>query len=697
MPSLKSLLSQVDAKRGARLELVSGRRPRLVFEDRPGARGDIRNLADEILTDDEVVALCEAAGAGRRLDALDDGPQAWTHQGAAGSFRVTAELRGREIAAVFAPDVQRRLSAAPKSRRSPSVREQPAARSTRGKGDEGRAGNRSASPAQARAAEREGAGRSLDRPPIRTQTTPPQRVRQITARSASRPGQPVQRQVHIERLVTIERPPPERSIAVERPPVERTAQVERRPVERGDDVRGGDRPPVDDRPPPRQAPPERERVPAMERPPPEQARPRDHREPSRRELERRGSESPSLRGQARAKILLRVAWPEEHGTASRLIPVLGDGRRLGASDLHLVPGRPALLRIAGSLAPTRDSFPTAETERAIFALVPERLRGTFEKRGGVDFALDLQKVGRLRVNVTMTLGGVKAALRFLPRDAPTLASLGMPARLIEATEHHQGLVIVTGPTGHGKTSTLAALVDHLSENSATHVICVEDPIEIIHRPKKAIVSQREIGSDTKSFARALSGALRQDPDVIVIGELRDTETVRIALAAAETGHLVMGTMNTPSAAATVEALIDLFPPGDQPQVRSTLAGALKYIVSQRLVPKADGTARVAAVEILPGNMSLWNLIRDQKTFQLKSLMQRGRSLGIVQLNDSLAELVANGTITKPIAMMSSDSPEELAGMLSGPEPPPLEERSEDGLGGLLHRAGAFFTRKGGDE
>jgi twitching motility protein PilT len=321
-----------------------------------------------------------------------------------------------------------------------------------------------------------------------------------------------------------------------------------------------------------------------------------------------------------------------------------------------------------------------------------------DRKGGADFALDVPKVGRFRVNMTLTLRGPKASLRFLPRDVPTFSSLGFGELLVSATEHHQGLIVITGPSGHGKTTTLAAMVDHINTRSAHHIITVEDPVEIVHASKQAIVSQREIGAQAKSFARALKGALRQDPDVIVVGELRDTETVRMALSASETGHLVLGTMNTPSAAATIEALIDLFPPGDQPQVRSTLSGGLKYIVSQRLVPKADGTGCAVALETLPGSLPLWNMIRDQKTFQLPSLMQRGRGLGIIRLNDSLADLVNKEIVTKAAALDASPSPDELEAVLRGhAEPPPQIEKQApkpDVPGSLLERAGAFFSRKG---
>ncbi len=250
------------------------------------------------------------------------------------------------------------------------------------------------------------------------------------------------------------------------------------------------------------------------------------------------------------------------------------------------------------------------------------------------------------MNVARQRTGLKACLRCIPAEVPTLSSLGLPAEIERATHHHQGLVLVTGPTGHGKTSTLAAIVDIINATTARHVITVEDPVEYVHPRKKAMMSQREVGTHTRSFQSALKASLREDPDVIVVGELRDTETVRMALAASETGHLVLGTMNTPSAAKTIDRLVDLFPTGDQQQVRMTLAGGLHLIVSQRLLPSIDGERMVAAVELLPGSVALWSLIRDAKTYQIPSLQQRGKGFGITRLDDSLADLVRAGRVPR---------------------------------------------------
>ena len=266
--------------------------------------------------------------------------------------------------------------------------------------------------------------------------------------------------------------------------------------------------------------------------------------------------------------------------------------------------------------------------------------------------------GRCRVNVSRQRTGTKICVRLIGNAIPKLASLGVPEQIEIATRHHQGLILVTGPTGHGKTSTLAAIVDILNANTTHHIITVEDPVEYVHPRKRAMMSQREVGANTKTFAAALKGSLREDPDVIVVGELRDTETVRMALSASETGHLLIGSMNTPSAAKTIDRVIDLFPPGDQAQVRLTLAGGLRLIVSQRLIPNADHTGLVAAAEILP-SISLWRLIRENKTYQIPSLQQRGKALGIIRFDDSLLELVKSGRTTLEIAKQWAENPEEL--------------------------------------
>jgi len=350
--------------------------------------------------------------------------------------------------------------------------------------------------------------------------------------------------------------------------------------------------------------------------------------------------------------------------------LLGEARQKNASDLHIVATRPSLFRIAGELVPVGPPIDAGVAEEVLLSTIPARLRAGFEREGSCDFAVAHPKHGRFRVNISRQRTGLKASLRLIGFEVPTLESLGLPAAIGNATHHHQGLIVLTGPTGHGKTSTLAAVVNLLNTDTTHHIITVEDPVEYVHPRKKALVSQREVGTQTRSFANALKASLREDPDVIVVGELRDTETVRMALAASETGHLVIATMNTPSAAKTIDRLIDLFPPGDQPQVRMGLAGGLRLIVSQRLVRGVDGARVFAAAEVLPGSVALWNLIRENKTYQIPSLQQRGKALGIVRLDDSLVELVKGGKVALEEARLYAEAPDELTFAITGKRPAP---------------------------
>ncbi len=336
-----------------------------------------------------------------------------------------------------------------------------------------------------------------------------------------------------------------------------------------------------------------------------------------------------------------------------------------ASDLHILANRPPCARVLGELTPLRPDVQKApEVEALLLPLLDERGRAQLERVGYSDLALEGPAGTRLRANIARAQGGLRGTFRLARAVPPTLDELGLPKDLAKVVAHHQGLVVIAGPSGHGKTTTLAALVDLVNSGSAFHIITVEDPIEIVYPRKAAVVSQREVGAHTRSFAAALKGSLREDPDVIVIGELRDRETVEIALTAAETGHLVLATMSTPSAAKTIDRLVDMFPPADQQQVRSSIAGALRAIVSQRLLPSASGDGVVAAVELVTGVLPLATLIREDKLFQLPSLMMRGRSFGMIRLDDSLAELVRAGRITSETALATADNRKELATRLS---------------------------------
>jgi twitching motility protein PilT len=404
------------------------------------------------------------------------------------------------------------------------------------------------------------------------------------------------------------------------------------------------------------APPPRPQRPSAAPPPPVQM-PRAQTRNSR--IPFRGSRPPPSEDVASSDAdRARIVAPGARREAG-LDTMLAVARAEDASDLHVVAGRPMLLRTLGRLEPRGEPVSAAAVEAMVSSVVPAALRPALARDGSCDFALNHTEYGRFRVNASRQRTGYKLCFRLIPQDIPTLTDLGLPESLAGATRHHQGLILVTGPTGHGKTTTLAALVAVINRDTNHHIITVEDPIEHVHPRRRALMSQREVLTHTRSFASALNAALREDPDVIVVGELRDVETVRMAVAASETGHLVLGTMNTPSAAKTIDRVIDLFPPGDQAQVRMTLAGGLRLIVSQRLVPTADGAGLVAAVEVLPGSIPLWSLIRDNKTFQIPSLQQRGKALGITRLDDSLAELVRSGTVTLEAARAFAEQPDAL--------------------------------------
>lgn len=402
--------------------------------------------------------------------------------------------------------------------------------------------------------------------------------------------------------------------------------------------------------------------------------------------------SPPAMPAAQKNVVRRAAGPVP-ANLKGITPLLAIALEANARDIHIVAARPLLVRVTTDLLARTEPLPTEEVDRIARNIVPPRLMQTLEQEGSCDFALEHPEFGRFRVNVSKQRTGMKVSMRVIPLDAPKLSSLGLPSALVNATHHHQGLVVITGPTGHGKTTTMAALVDHINSESAKHIITVEDPVEYMHRPARSVLSQREVGTHTKSFASALKGSLREDPDVIVVGELRDRETVHMAVSASETGHLVIGTMNTPSAAKTIDRLIDMFPPADQQQARMTLAGALRMIVSQRLVPSADGKKLHPAVEVLPGSIALYTLIRDNRTVQIPSLQQRGKASGSILLDESLGELVRSGKTTLEIAKEYADSPTEVENYVRGRAknlPSTGEMKAVDGglLGGLFKKKGA---------
>jgi twitching motility protein PilT len=348
------------------------------------------------------------------------------------------------------------------------------------------------------------------------------------------------------------------------------------------------------------------------------------------------------------------------GPSAELMALLRRGIERGASDIHVHAASPPRLRLFGRFEAQGDQpVAPADAERMLrSALGPEQTQ-RFDARGEVDFAWTVPGLGRFRVNVYRQLRGVDGVFRSVPARVPTLQDLGLPVSLAKYTNYHQGLVLVTGPANCGKSSTLAALVDLINEERAEHILTVEDPIEVLHPPKRCVVNQRTVGPHTGSFARALRAALREDPDVIVIGELRDLETISLALTAAETGHLVFATLHTSGAIRTLNRIAGVFPADQQDQVRSMVSESLRAVISQRLVPAADGKRRVPALEVLVNNKAVGNMIRENKAFQLQSLMQMGAAQGMCLLDDSLARLVKEKVVTKEEALRHCEDPRRI--------------------------------------
>jgi twitching motility protein PilT len=332
-----------------------------------------------------------------------------------------------------------------------------------------------------------------------------------------------------------------------------------------------------------------------------------------------------------------------------------------ASDVHVHGGAPLQMRVNGQLKELRTGILDAQSVESILkdALEPAQ-RKLLDENWDFDVALALPGVGRFRASFYKQQRGWDAVFRTIPPQPPTLESLGLPASLAKLTDYHQGLVLVTGPAGSGKSSTLAALVSLLNATRTDHIITVEDPIEYVHTPQSCMVNQRQANKHTLSFANALRAALREDPDIIAIGELRDLETIQLAISAAETGHLVMGTLHTNNAVRTINRILDVFPPKQQSQIRAMVSESLRAIVSQRLVLSADGTRRIPALEILYVKPSVSNLIREEKTFQIRSVMQTARTDGMCLLDDSLHDLVKSGQVTKAEARRHAEDPKRFA-------------------------------------
>ena len=319
----------------------------------------------------------------------------------------------------------------------------------------------------------------------------------------------------------------------------------------------------------------------------------------------------------------------------------------GASDLHLTSGAPPMVRLRGELRPLgeREALTPPILQRSIYAMLSQKQRERFENDLELDFAYSVPGRARFRVNVYRQREALGAAFRLIPYEIKPLEALGIPPAVNNFAGLPRGLVLVTGPTGSGKSTTLAGIVDLANRTRHEHIMTVEDPIEFLHRHKGCVVNQREVGEDTKSFANALKHALRQDPDIILVGEMRDLETISVALTAAETGHLVFATLHTQDAAQTIDRIIDVFPPHQQQQVRVQLAGAIQGVVCQTLCKTADGRGRVVATEVLVATPAIRNLIREGKTHQIYSAMQAGAKHGMHTMDQHLADLVMKGRIT----------------------------------------------------
>ena len=338
---------------------------------------------------------------------------------------------------------------------------------------------------------------------------------------------------------------------------------------------------------------------------------------------------------------------------------------LGASDLHLAVGSHPVIRLNGSLD-RLDQFPRLsadDTQRLLYRILSTEQQKHLEINRQIDVSYSIPGLARFRVNVYFQRESLGGAFRMIPAELKTLEDLGLPTQLHELSKKPRGLVLVTGPTGSGKSTTLAAVVDEINRTRDDHIMTIEDPIEFLHRHKRCIVNQREIGPDAVSFADALRGALRQDPDVILLGEMRDLETISTAITAAETGHLVFATLHTQDAPSTIDRLIDVFPAAQQEQIRVQLAATIQGIVTQTLLPTVDGKGRVAALEILLPDDAVRNLIRQAKVEQIYSVMQTNTGRGMQTLEQAFVDLVTRGIITQEVAMSRSSRPDQLLGLL----------------------------------
>lgn len=340
--------------------------------------------------------------------------------------------------------------------------------------------------------------------------------------------------------------------------------------------------------------------------------------------------------------------------------ILREALSAGASDIHLTVGVPPKMRVNGRLIDM--NFPVltqTDTMQMAMRVMNEAQRSRFEHEGEVDMSFALADCGRYRVNIFRQRGCIALALRIVSDIIPEPSALGLPPSFVDLYQRKRGLILVTGPTGSGKSTSLASLIDKINKTRDAHIITLEDPIEYVHQHRMSIVNQREIGADSTDFAKALKSALREDPDVILVGEMRDLETIQIAIRAAETGHLVLSTLHTIGAASTIDRVIDVFPPYQQQQIRIQLANVLEAVISQQLLPTVDGEGRIAAFEVLHATYPARNLIRENKSYQLPNVMQTSRALGMITMDEALTQLYFEGKITRDSAIQFAQNPENM--------------------------------------
>lgn len=349
--------------------------------------------------------------------------------------------------------------------------------------------------------------------------------------------------------------------------------------------------------------------------------------------------------------------------------LLEDMVKAGASDLHLTVGAPPVVRIDGNLQRLNyDSLTSEQTKKIAYSMINEKQKLKFEQNSELDFSFGIEQMSRFRCNMFMQRGNVAVVLRQIPYEVKSFEELGLPKVIAEFANLPRGLVLVTGPTGSGKSTTLASVIDKINKEHSSHIITVEDPIEYLHRHQKSLVNQREVYSDTNSFAVALKYALREDPDVVLVGEMRDLETIESAISISETGHLAFATLHTNSAAESINRIVDSFPTNQQEQVRISLSFSLQAVVSQTLITKIGG-GRALALEIMVVTPAIRALIRDDKVHQMYSMIQSGQKYGMKTMNQSLAELYTTGKITLNDAMAHSSNPQELTEMLQRQKTP----------------------------